>query len=101
MEVNHHNSLPKIDIGPTVTNEMMYLLELLAPTKDLARLIRNHDSYFSSYFAEMRFLSQLTNHQNTAHTEEEITDYDAHNRKLKRVNNRRMAWLSRTGPLLR
>lgn len=56
-------NIPRIDIRKTVTNDICLILNRLAPTKDIARLIRNYDTFFLEYLAEMRLLGQIINRQ--------------------------------------
>lgn len=46
-KVRESASIPRIDIEKTVTNDIRLMLNMLMPTNDLARLIRNYETFLA------------------------------------------------------
>lgn len=95
-------SIPRIDIEDTVTNDIRLVLDMLMPTNDLGRLIRNYETFFAEHRAEIRLINQVINQRND-HNSETAEEKEAEStpEDVEQLNCRKLFWLSGNGSLLR
>lgn len=95
-------SIPRIDIEKTVTNDIQLMLNMLMPTKDITRLIRNYQTILADHHAEMRLIKQVINQRNGHYSETaEQKEAESTAEDMKQLNSRKVLWLSSNGSLLR
>jgi hypothetical protein len=93
-------SIPRIDIKKTVTNDIRIMLDLLIPTKDLARLLYKYDTFLFEHLAEMRLICQIIDQNNDSDVDSQNdTKYEKKDSEQK--SSRKISWLINMGPLLR
>lgn len=101
-KVRQSASIPRIDIEKTVTNDIRLMLNMLMPTNDLARLIRNYETFFADHHAEIRLINQVINQRNGHYSETaEKKEAESTAEDVEQLNSRKVFWLSGNGSILR
>ena len=94
--------IPRIDIKRTVTNDIRLMLDMLMPTNDLARWIRNYETFIEDHYAEIRLVYQVINQRNGRYSETaEQKEAESTAEDVEQSSSRKVFWLSGNGSLLR
>lgn len=101
MENFPDSDIPRIEIKKTVANDVYIFLNTLIPTNDIARIIRNYDTFIFDYLAEMRLLSQIVNRSDNGQVKQKQIAGTPIKRLPEKKKFRKITWLSNKGTLLR